>query len=196
MNVLSFETENLEVDDGYSKEKRNCYFYVVDGERICVSSNFQPLSYYEILETPEDYIEDSKLMVILNLCSCGDWCCDSYVAQVSDDGIFVYWKVYNINVQEIIDEYTFEKQAYEKTIKDFQQLARKEYLEHHKKGAYIFYWENGETCPIPRSSDNEIIKYWNEKNTKENPLSYFEDVKTGELFSVSNNKILKQIITT
>lgn len=190
MNILSFDIEFLEVDSVDDKVYRDCYFYVVDGKRLDWGKNFQPLSYYEILETESDCLDESKLMVILNICSCGDWFCDSYVAQVSSDEKYVYWKVYNINQEEIINEYTFEKQAYEKTMFEVQQQARTEYIIKSKKEAYIFYWKNNESCPFPYSSTKEIIDYWNEKNTSENPLEYFEDVGTSKKFIVQENKIL------
>ena len=50
-------------------------------------------------------------MVILNFCICGQWSCGSYVAQVSKDEVFVYWKIYNINKEVIETEYFFEKEA-------------------------------------------------------------------------------------
>ncbi len=190
MNVLSFDKDYKELDDGYEKEFRNCYYYVVDGKRLDWGTSYHPLSYYEILETPEDYLDESKLIVILNTCSCGEWFCDSYVAQISLDESYVYWKVYNINQEEIINEYSFEKQAYEKTMFDFKQLAKQEYIKNCKKGAYIFYWKNGETCPFSFSSNKDIIDYWNEKNTPDNPLKYYENAATGEKFSVIENKIV------
>ena len=190
MNILSFDIESLEVDSVGDKVYRNCYFYIVDGKRLDWGTNFQPLSYYEILETESDCLDESKLMVILNICSCGEWMCDSYLAQLSSDEKFVYWKVYNINAEEVIDEYTFDKHSYEKTIYELQQIARKEYLEDCRKGAYIFYWKNKETCPFSFSSNKDIIEYWNEKNTSENPLEYFEDVGTGKKFIIQDNKIL------
>lgn len=190
MNVLSFDKQYLEVFDAYEKIYRNCYYYLIDGKRLDWGTNYQPVSYFEILETEEDSLDESKLMVILNICSCGEWMCDSFVAQLSSDEKFVYWKVHNINEEEIIDEYTFDKQSYEKTIYEFQQLAKKEYLEDCKKGAYIFYWKDKETCPFSFSSNKDIIKYWNEKNTSDNPLDYYEDVATGEKFIVQDDKIL------
>lgn len=125
MNKLSYKIEEVELDDGYEKIKREVFYYIVDGKKL-EFRGYHPVTHWEIIET--DLIDDhfeNKEFVIVGCCTCGYWECDCVVAVVTEKESSVQWQIHRRWFDQIIATYEFDKEEYKLVMSQMQMAAQK-----------------------------------------------------------------------
>ncbi len=116
MNKLSFELKK-------TRELRHEYDYLgflflIDGKPL-VFDNYTLVDYADILELLDQG-------VIIARCTCGEWFCSGIVAEVKkiNDHV-IQWTLLNIQKDEVIETFQFDKTEYDKVMDDVEKVARK-----------------------------------------------------------------------
>ena len=119
---LSFETKRIEIVEGRGKERYLAFFYKVDGQTI-TDDEYNPANAYDVMDKEA---AEKKLVVLLH-CGCGFWECSAVVARVSEtsEGL-IQWTVSHYRLRDVISEYFFKSEEYDKTMAEIQTIAKEE----------------------------------------------------------------------
>lgn len=199
MNTLDYVKEKgtLQLNKDSEPKEYNCYYYVVDGKKLTFEeSDLGPITCFEVLEKTSNFFDKDNYAIILSRCSCGEWECDSVIANVFENEATVIWKLYSIhNDNDLIAEYEFDSQQHYEVMKSITEDAKEEIFDENfskNKLTYLFYWKNGETHPElfeQETYHEEIKKYWKyQAETNNNEPEYFEDVRNNDYYRIKNGK--------
>ncbi len=186
MNTLSFvmEQKNYRRSLFQKPIKYNVFYYVVDGKKI---DAYEPLGSVDVFYLEEDNIFEGHDGIFLNVCECGEFYCGCWQAAVFKNDKTVVWKIHEINESEIIAEYEFDLDQYEKAISELHECAKQNF-----NGDGIYYYNDGRTWSCPKYSEEQFI-FEKKYGDKENRLLYYEDCKTRERFCYKDGKVVPYI---
>ena len=113
-NILSFEKERVDV--GFDQFTGYCF--IVDGKKL-LFNGFVFIDAWTI----EDWTEER---IIVNMCTCTCWECDSIIAEVTYKEDFVIWKIKGYRTNIDYSEFRFLRENYFTVISEMQAEAANE----------------------------------------------------------------------
>lgn len=114
MNHLSYTREKVDV--GFDQFIGFCL--AIDGKKLL----FDGFTFIDCW-TVKNWTENR---VIVNMCTCSYWECDSVIAEVKQHDNFIIWELKGYRTGEDYGEFKFEKDNYCKVIHEIQRIAAAE----------------------------------------------------------------------